>query len=200
MDHHKGVATAMEMTARSLWTMVHGMGFGALYLLACSGAFVELYRRYAPSSSGEVTEGDETFLCAYLIAMAVVAWITVLTGAFIIYPWYRAAAPPGTADLSAFPQMLVKSHPGTSGWHSRGMEWKEHVAWFTPIAATMVSVVFLKYGHRLKGLPQLRAAVLFFTLISFVSAGIAGFFGAMLNKHAPVEGGQRIQLMNREKQ
>ena len=109
MVHHKGVATAMEMTARSLWTMVHGMGFGALYLLACSGAFVELYRRYAPSSSGEVTEGDETFLCAYLIAMAVVAWITVLTGAFIIYPWYRAAAPPGTADLSAFPQMLVKS-------------------------------------------------------------------------------------------
>lgn len=190
----------MEMTARSLWTMVHGMGFGALYLFACSGALVELYRRYAPSSSGEVTEGDVTFLRAYLIAMTVVAWITVLTGAFIIYPWYRAAAPAGTADLSAFPQTLLKSNTRTSGWHSLGMEWKEHIAWLTPIAATMVSVVFLKYGHRLKGLPHLRAAVLFFTLISFFSAGIAGFFGGMLNKHAPVEGGQRIQLMNREKQ
>ena len=39
----------MEMTTRGLWTMVHGMGFGALYLLACSFAFVELYRRYRPS-------------------------------------------------------------------------------------------------------------------------------------------------------
>ena len=28
----------MEITERSLWTMIHGMGFGALYLLACSGA------------------------------------------------------------------------------------------------------------------------------------------------------------------
>ena len=38
----------MEITARGLWTLVHGMGFGALYLLACSGALVELWRRYAP--------------------------------------------------------------------------------------------------------------------------------------------------------
>ena len=34
----------MEITPRGLWTLVHGMGFGALYLLACSGALVELYR------------------------------------------------------------------------------------------------------------------------------------------------------------
>ena len=34
----------MEITARALWTLIHGMGFGALYLLACSGALVELYR------------------------------------------------------------------------------------------------------------------------------------------------------------
>ena len=34
----------MEITARGLWTLIHGMGFGALYLLACSGALVELYR------------------------------------------------------------------------------------------------------------------------------------------------------------
>jgi hypothetical protein len=31
----------MEVTAYSLWTMVHGMGFGALYLLACSEVLVE---------------------------------------------------------------------------------------------------------------------------------------------------------------
>jgi hypothetical protein len=31
----------MEITVRGLWTLIHGMGFGALYLLACSGALVE---------------------------------------------------------------------------------------------------------------------------------------------------------------
>ncbi len=38
----------MEITMRGLWTAVHGLGFGALYLLACSGAVVELWRRYSP--------------------------------------------------------------------------------------------------------------------------------------------------------
>jgi hypothetical protein len=33
----------MEITARGLWTLIHGMGFGALYLLAFSGALAELY-------------------------------------------------------------------------------------------------------------------------------------------------------------
>ena len=41
----------MEITARGLWTMIHGMGFGALYLLACSGAIVELWRHYSPSAA-----------------------------------------------------------------------------------------------------------------------------------------------------
>jgi hypothetical protein len=27
----------MEITTRALWTLIHGMGFGALYLLASSG-------------------------------------------------------------------------------------------------------------------------------------------------------------------
>ena len=36
----------MEITTRSLLTLIHGMGFGALYLMACSGALVELHRRY----------------------------------------------------------------------------------------------------------------------------------------------------------
>ena len=34
--------------------------------------------------------------------MAVLAWLAVLTGAYIIYPWYRAVPPAGTADLAGF--------------------------------------------------------------------------------------------------
>jgi hypothetical protein len=188
----------MEFTTRGLWTLLHGMGFGALYLLACSGALVELYRRYAPNAPASITPGDETFLRTYLVTMAVLAWLTVLTGTYMIYPWYRAVAPAGAAGLAGFPQMLLQSNPSTRGWHSIGMEWKEHVAWLVPISATMSAAVSIKYGRDLKNHPELRIAVLCFILAAFLAAGIAGFFGAMLEKHAPVEGGSLIHLSRGE--
>jgi hypothetical protein len=184
----------MEITLRSFWTLVHGMGFGALYLLACSGALIELYRFTTSSAPVGETAREERFLKVYLIAMVVLAWAAVLTGAYLISPWYRATLPPGTRDLALFPQRLLMSSPATSGWHSLGMEWKEHIAWFAPISITMVAFVVLKYGRDLKNHKQLRAGVLAFVVASFVSAGVAGFFGAMLDKYAPVQGGHTIQL------
>jgi hypothetical protein len=188
----------MEITARSLWTMIHGMGFGTLYLLACSGAIVELWRRYAPAVDSQVSAHDEAFLRVYLVAMALLAWLAAFTGAYIIYPWYRATPPAGIANLAGFPQRLLMSSPATIGWHSIGMEWKEHVAWLAPISITMASAVFLKYGRAIKNHPALRNAVLCFVVVSFIAAGIAGFFGAMINKNAPVAGGQTIRLMRGE--
>ena len=188
----------MEITARSFWTLMHGMGFGALYLLACSGALVELYRRYRPQNQTSFVQNEEKFLGIYLVAMAAVAWLAVLTGAYIVYPWYRAVPPPGTANLAAFPQRLLMASPTTSGWHSIGMEWKEHVAWIAPISITMAAAVALQYGRDLKNHPQLRAAVLVFVWTSLLAAGVAGFFGAMINKNAPVEGGPVIHIVQGE--
>jgi hypothetical protein len=184
----------MEITVRSLWTAIHGMGFGALYLLACSGALVELFSLTSSRAPSPITGGQERFLKIYLLAMALLAWAAVLTGAYVIYPWYRATPPPGIVELSAFPQRLLMSNPATIGWHSLGMEWKEHVAWFAPISITMVAFVYIRYGRDLSNHRQLRAAVLGFASASFLAAGIAGFFGAMINKNAPVQGGPAIQL------
>ena len=188
----------MEITVRSLFTLIHGMGFGALYLMACSGALIELHRRYRPSSMAAVTTGDERFMRIYLAAMAALAWITVLTGAYVIYPWYRAVPPAGTTILAAFPQRLLMSSPSTIEWHSIGMEWKEHVAWLVPISISMAAAVFIQYGRNLKSHPQLRTAVLTFVWVSLFSAGVAGFFGAMLVKQAPVGGGGTIHILQGE--
>jgi hypothetical protein len=188
----------MKITARGLWTLVHGMGFGALYLLGCSGALVELYRFTTSSQLYESTSSQERFLKRYLLTMVVLAWAAVLTGTYVIYPRYSAAPPSGTTDLSMFPQHLLMSSPTTIGGHSLGMEWKEHVAWFAPISITMVAFVFIRYGRDLKNPRQLRAAVLSFAAASFVTAGIAGFCGAMINKYAPVQGGATIQLSQGE--
>jgi hypothetical protein len=185
----------MEITTRGLWTLIHGMGFGALYLLACSGALVALWNRYATNDLSPVAEREEGFLRAYLLAMTVLAWMAVLTGTYIVYPWYRAVPPAGTVNLAGYPQRLLLSSPTTSGWHSIGMEWKEHVAWLVPISITMACAVFNKHRRNLRNHPELRALVLSFVAVSFLAAGIAGFFGAMLNKQAPVQGGQTVRLL-----
>ena len=188
----------MEISVRSLWTLIHGMGFGALYLLACSGALIELWRRYSPRADALPAARDESFMRVYLAMMAVLAWVAVLTGTYVIYPWYRAAPPPGTTDLAGFPQRLLMASPTTGAWHSIGMEWKEHVAWLVPISITMAAAVFFQYGRNLRRHAPLRSAVLCFTLVSFLAARVAGFFGAMLVKHAPVEGGPTLHIVHGE--
>jgi hypothetical protein len=185
----------MELTTRSLWTLIHGMGFGGLYLMAGSGALVEIYRRYRSPLGPATTVADERFLSNYLAVMAVLAWLAVLTGTYIIYPWYRATPPSGTSDLAAFPQRLLMSNPSTIGWHSIGMEWKERVAWLAPIATTMAAAVFRQYGRNLRNQPELRSVVLTFVWISLFAAGVAGFFGAEIDSHAPVSGGTTIHII-----
>jgi hypothetical protein len=63
-----------------------------------------------------------------------------------------------------------------------------------PIAMTMVAYVLTKYRLSIREYPQVRTAVLAFALVAFGAAGVAGFFGAMLNKYAPVNGGLTIHL------
>lgn len=188
----------MATTTRALWTLIHGMGFGGLYLLACSGAIVEIWRRYSPKAQTPIIAKDETFLRIYLALMTLLAWAAVLSGAYIIYPWYRATPPLRTVNLADYPQGLLMSSPSTIAWHSIGMEWKEYVAWVAPISITMTTVVFARYGRGIRNYPQLRNAVLCFVLISLLAAGIAGFFGAEINNHAPVKGGTTIHLIDGE--
>lgn len=180
----------MEITLRSILTIIHGMGFGALFLLAFSGAVFELIR----IGQGSTAPSSERAVRIYLVVMTVLAWVTVFTGAYMIYPWYRAVAPPGAVDLSSYPQAFLKSHPYTIGWHSLGMEWKEHVAWLAPICITMVTAIFFHYGRQLRQHAGLRRAALVFVGVAFLAAAAAGFAGAMINKYAPVQGGHVFHL------
>jgi len=190
----------MEITIRDLITVLHGMGFGALFMLAFSGALAELYRMSAPSAATVAPSSrEQTLLAIYLISMVVLAWLAVLSGAYVVYPWYRAVPPSGITDLAEYPRRLLLSSGTTSEWHNVGMEWKENVAWLAPIAMTMVAYVTLKYRHAITRPQHMRGAVLGFAVAAFVATGIAGTFGAFLNKYAPVRGGSVIVLMGGEK-
>lgn len=176
----------MEVTQRELWTVIHGMMLGAVFLLAFTGGLAELYalRPQWETNTGISKGASRMRIGMWVMVLAV--WGAVFTGAFLVYPWYRAAAPQGATDLSQFPKFLLLAKESTAGWHEFGMEWKEHVAWIAPIIGTVVASVVWTYGSQLSNDNKLRRWLIWFFVIAFVVAGIAGLFGAFITKAAPV--------------
>jgi hypothetical protein len=184
----------MQISTRALFTLLHGMLFGGFFILAIFGVAVELFRSKFEDRPAELSPRGYFWERVYLIGTVVLGWLAVFLGAYVVYPWYRAIPPAGLANLAGYPQALLQSNPATSGWHEVGMEWKEHVAWFAPMTMTAVAYLLLCCRPVLKQLPRARTAILSFALFALVAACIAGFFGAMINKAAPVQGGSTIYL------
>ena len=181
----------MELTDRELYTVLHGLVLGTLFLLAFGGGLAGLWslRPHLVTEEG-VQERTPRLLIGTWV-MAIVAWLTVLTGTFIAYPWYRAAPPQGVdqadpSQLAEFPRYLLLAQEKTAQWHEFGMEWKEHVAWLAPFLATAVAFTVLYYGAQLVRRGEIRNAVLVFFALAFAAAGVAGLFGAFITKAAPV--------------
>jgi hypothetical protein len=185
----------MEITTHDFFTVLHGMGFGALFMLVFSGALVELYRLSAPGAPAAIGTRAQQLLGLFLLGMVILAWLTVLSGTYQIYPWYRAVPAAGVTDLAEYPRRLLLSSGKTSEWHNVGMEWKEHAGWLAPIAITMVAYITMKYGRAIIQHRNMRIGVLVFAVAAFAATAIAGGFGAFLNKYAPIRGGSVIILM-----
>ena len=182
----------MEFTDRELWAVGHGLILGTLFLLAFGGGLAGLYSLKARYLTEDGVAERTPRLLVGSVVMAAVAWLTVLSGTFVVYPWYRAAPPEGidrtvqSDALGDFPRYWLLASERTAEWHRLGMEWKEHVAWIAPLLATAVAFAVLYYGAQLVRRGEIRrAAIIFFTL-AFIAAGVAGLFGAFITKAAPV--------------
>ncbi len=176
----------MSISPNEGWTVVHGMLFGAMFLLAFAGGLAGLYSLRPEWVTVTGIQERLTRMKVGMWGMATIAWATVITGSFVIYPWYRANAPKGTVDLSKFPKALLLANPNTAAWHNFGMEWKEHVGWLAPIAATVVAFAVTYYGPTLAKRVGERRALMVFFVVAFLAAAAAGMFGAFINKVAPI--------------
>jgi len=169
----------MTMTLREFWTVAHGMVFGAIYLLAFAGGFAGLWSMRGGLVTREGLAERMLRMKAGMWVMTIMAWLTVVTGTYIVYPWYRAPIPDS-------PRSKLVADAAKRAWHTFGMEWKEHVGWFAPILATAVLFLVLYYGSRLSERDDLRRAAMVLFAVAFLAAAVAGLFGAFLNKVAPI--------------
>ena len=187
----------MELSSRETWAVIHGLILGTVYLLAFGGALAGLWSlRPGLITTAGVNERMRRLYVGFG-AMAIAAWLTVITGTWIVYPWYREKLAGKTFEKCiglerpssvCSPRDFILSNVSgdTEKWHEYGMEWKEHVAWAAPMLATSAFLLVLYYGPRLVSRRWLRMSVIIMLVGSFAAAVIAGAFGAFINKVAPI--------------
>jgi hypothetical protein len=183
----------MNLSSREFWGLVHGMGLGALYLLAFGGAIAGLWSLRPNLLTAEgVTERMPRLKAGFTI-MAVAAWLVVITGTWIVYPWYRAGATDActVTSVSAVPaecgaKWVLLADSNTADWHNFAMEWKEHAAWIVPLLATAIAFSVIYMGSGLLARDDIRRPLMWFLFASFALAAVAGLLGALITKNAPV--------------
>ena len=189
----------MELSNREFWGLIHGLVIGSFFLLAFAGGLAELYglRRRWNTDEG-ITARVKRLTIGYWV-MAVAAWATVVTGTWIVYPWYRESLAgedaTGCADLklpdpeTCSPRDFLLSNVSgdTESWHTFGMEWKEHIAWIAPMLATSAAIVVAVYRSRLADAPRVRRVAITMFILAFATAAVAGILGALITKVAPVK-------------
>ena len=170
----------MHLTNRETWTLIHGMILGTLFLLAFAGGLAGLYSLRPELVTAEGIRERVRRLIFGTSAMAILAWATVITGTWIVYPWYREKTPTSAKEI-------LLANPDTANWHDFGMEWKEHIAWFAPILATVAAYLVIYYRGDLARSNKLRMLVIVIFTLAFATAAVAGLFGALITKAAPVQ-------------
>ena len=169
----------MDLTTREFWALVHGVLLGGASLLCFAGGLAGFYSlRPGLVAAGGIHERMRR-LMAGTGAMAVLVWLTVISGTWIVYPWYRE-------DTEDSPRSLLLADPDTEDWHEFAMEWKEHVAWIAPMLATAAAFIVFYYRDDLIRNQTARRVAMACFIGAFAIAVIAGLLGALITKKAPV--------------
>ena len=169
----------MDLSSREFWALVHGVVLGGTYLLAFSGGLSGFYSlRSGLLTEAAITRGVRR-LKVGTVAMAVLTWLTVIVGTWLVYPWYRAKTP-------SSPRSHLLASPSTKDWHEFAMEWKEHVGWLSPMLATAAAFIVVYYGADLTRSPLVRRIATGLFVGAFASAVVAGLLGALITKKAPI--------------
>jgi hypothetical protein len=177
----------------SIATMFHGIVLGGTALMGLAAAL--FYLRMTPAlgttASGAFEAADapsrSRSFSWLLVFVAVILWLTVLGGTYIVFPAYRVAPPEGALDLSAYPRSFLLANPGTAWLHAFAMEIKEHVPWIAAMLATAVAFAAVRDPRALFHDRGIRRAATLLLVICFLLVGTAALLGTFINKVAPLQ-------------
>ena len=175
----------MLFSDRSLLTMLHGLVLsgGALVLLVA--ALLSLYAMAAPAGT-PVPARHTNVIAGLALAIAVLLWMSVLSGTYVIFPMYRATPPEGVASLAEYPRALLMSSTETRWLHAFGMEIKEHVPWIAAMLATAAAFVARRHRDTLLVDGTLRRITGTLLATSLVLVAWVALLGVFVNKVAPL--------------
>ena len=169
----------MELSTREFWALIHGLILGGVFLVAFAGALAGLWSMRPELVTEQGIRERIRRLSIGMTTMATVAWLTVVTGTWIVYPWYRE-------DVSSSARSRLLADPDTADWHEFAMEWKEHIAWIAPTLATVAAFIVLYYQRDLLRNQTARRLAIALLVASFTIAAIAGILGALITKNESV--------------
>lgn len=175
----------MLFSDRSLLAMLHGLVLsgGALMLLVL--ALFSL--RMIPGADGTAIADRNASVFAWLtVAGAVLLWLAVISGTYIVFPMYRATPPDGVSSLAAYPRALLLSSPDTRWLHGFGMEVKEHMPWIAAMLATAAAFVAARHRATIAGDAALRRMTGSLLMIALVLVSFVAVLGVFVNKVAPL--------------
>lgn len=177
--------TLMLFTDRSIWTMVHGIGLGGGALMGLAASVFYLHAARSPKATVDPPGAGP--LAGATALSALVLWLTVIVGTYVIFPPYRATPPPGVADLSEFPRSMLLASPSTAWLHAFAMESKEHMPWIASMLTTAVAFVVARYRSRVLQNPSLRSLSMTLLAIAFALVAFVSLMGVFVNKVAPLD-------------
>jgi len=185
-------------SADSIWTMLHGIALGGGTLLAMAAALFALACMDGVGRSADGGASDGFTLCEHdarragyvalvLVGIAVLAWLTVIGGTYIVFPAYRVPPPEGATDLSDYPRALLLASSDTAWLHRYAMETKEHVPWIAAMLATAAAFVAVRNRPRLLSAGRARRIVTGLTVAGFLLVAYTSLLGVFVNKVAPLD-------------
>lgn len=159
--------------------MLHG-------LLLSGGALMTLVMAaFLLHTASDAARGGRS-VALLATAGAVLLWLSVIVGTYIVFPLYRATPPEGIASLGHYPRALIMADPDKQWLHSFGMEIKEHMPWIAAMLATAAAYIALSFRETLRDDSALRRLVLALLVVSIAIVAFVALLGVFINKVAPV--------------
>lgn len=178
---------ATLFSADSVRTMFHGIVLSGGALMGLAIALFSLFVMRPAGPEHRIAERQSRALAGVLLTTAVVLWLVVISGTYVIFPAYRVTPPVGTMALEAYPRALLLANPDTAWLHSFAMESKEHMPWIAAMLTTAAAFVGVRHRATVLSDASLRRMLTALVAVSFALAAFMGLLGIFVNKAAPLQ-------------